>query len=118
MPVPCGAIPLMSSFGEISVWLSISITGACFRMTLVEVLESTFGHDGAFVSALNRSRSSEADVLLSLPAVVKLHNVMENPGPFSDVSNVSENILVGRIFQLFSEMNETGSPGDRGYEHT
>lgn len=98
----CTGIPFMSSIGDTSVRLSISTTGACCRVTLVEELESTFGHDGAFVSAPSRSRSSEVDVLLSLLAVVKLHKVIENPGPLSDVSNVSEYILVGWISQFFS----------------
>lgn len=66
------------------------------------MFDSTFGHDGAFVSALSRSRSSSADVLLSLAAVVMLHRVIENPGPLREVSNVPEYIFVGLIFQFFS----------------
>jgi hypothetical protein len=80
----------MSSSGGTSVLLSISTTGTFVRATLVDLLESTFGHEGAFVSALSNSRSSETEVLLSLAATVRLHKVMENPGPFRDVSNVPE----------------------------
>jgi hypothetical protein len=76
--------------------------GAAFRATLVEVLASTFGHAGAFVSALSSSRSSETEVLLSLVAAVRLHNVMEKPGPFNEVSNVPEYIIVGLMSQFFS----------------
>jgi hypothetical protein len=80
----------MSSSGDTSVLLSISTTGTSLRATLVEVLESTFGHEGALVSSLSSSRSSETDVLLSFAASVRLHKVTENPGPFRDVSNVPE----------------------------
>jgi len=92
----------MSSLEGTSVWLSMSTAGASFRETLVEVLERTLGHEGAFVSAPSSSRSSSTDDLLSLAAAVRLQRVMENPGPFREVSNVPEYIFVGFIFQFCS----------------
>ena len=89
--------PLISSFGEISVSFSISTIGISFRTAFVEVFDSTFGHAGAFVSAPSRSINSDTEVLLSFAAVVRLHSVIENPGPFKEVSNTSEYIFVGLI---------------------
>jgi hypothetical protein len=83
-------VPLMSSLGETSVCFSISITGVSFRGAFVEVFDSTFGHDGAFVSAPSNSINSDTEVLLSFAAVVRLHNVIENPAPFREVSNGAE----------------------------
>lgn len=61
------------------------------------MLESTFGHDGALVSAARSSNSSEAVVLQSVAAVVALKRVIEKPGPFKEVSKAPEYIFVGLI---------------------
>lgn len=84
----------------------MSTTGGSLRATFVEVFASTFGHEGAFVSALNSSRSSETESLLSLAAAVRLHSVMEKPGPLSEVSNVPEYIIVGLMSQFFSAFGQ------------
>lgn len=68
----------------------MSIEGADFLALFVEVFESTFGHDVAFVGAPRSSKSSDTEVLLDFAARVRLQSVTEKPGPLSDVSNVSE----------------------------
>lgn len=68
----------------------------------MEVFEATFGQDGAFVSAPRRSMSSDTEVLLSFAATVRLQSVMENPSPFSEVSNGPEYILVGLMSHFLS----------------
>lgn len=81
-------IPFRSSEAGTSLLVSISTTGALGRGSLVEVFERTFGQPGALVSAPRRSRSSLVEVLLLCAADVMLRRLTENPGPFSDVSNV------------------------------
>lgn len=66
------------------------------------MFDSTFGQAGAFVPAPSSSSNSETEVLLSFAAVVRLHNVIENPGPFSEVSNTSEYIFVGLMSHFVS----------------
>ena len=88
-PSHCNIL-FISSSADIIVCFSKSIVGTGFRITFVEVLERTFGHAGAFVSSASRSSNSDGEVLLSFAAVVTLHNVIENPGPFKDVSKGPE----------------------------
>ena len=59
-----------------------------------------FGQDTAVVCESRSSRSSSAFEDDSLAALDTLHNDIENPGAFSDVSKVPENILSGWIFHL------------------
>ena len=73
----------------------MSTTGVFFAASFVEVFDRTFGQDGAFVSASRRFINSDTEVLLSFAAVVRLQRVIENPGPFRDVSKTLEYILVG-----------------------
>ena len=96
-------IPFKSSEAGTSVLVSISTTGALGRGALVDVFERTFGQPGAFVSAPRRPRSSLAEVLLLCAAAVTLRRLRENPGPFSEVSNVPVKIFVGLISQLASD---------------
>lgn len=87
---------------------SMSTAGGGVRVTLVEVLERTFGHDGALVSAPRRSISSETDELQATAAVERLQSVIENPGPFSDVSKCPEYIFIGSIPQVDSRYSQQG----------
>jgi len=80
----------------------MSIAGVSLLASFVEVFDSTFGHKGAFVSAASNSINSVVNVLLSFAASVRLQRVIEKPGPFREVSNVPEYILVGLISQIFS----------------
>ena len=80
----------MSSSGFIGLCCSISNVGAFFLGALVDEFAYTFGHAGAAVSALNRSSSSSADILLPFSAAVALNSVIQNPGPFREVSNEPE----------------------------
>jgi hypothetical protein len=68
----------------------------------VEVFARTFGHDGAAVGSLKRSRSSVDGHLHSDAAVETLQRVMLNPGPFNELSNVPEYIFVGEMCHLSS----------------
>lgn len=79
--------PLISSSGDTGVCFSISTSGLFLFADCVEVLASTLGQAGAFVSAPSKSINSSTDVLLSFAAIVRLHSVTENPGPFREVSN-------------------------------
>jgi hypothetical protein len=80
----------------------MSTIGISLLVSFVEVFDSTFGHEGAFVSAASKSINSDADVLLSFAASVRLQRVIEKPGPFREVSNVPEYILVGLMSQILS----------------
>jgi hypothetical protein len=65
-------------------------------------LDRTFGHDGAVVGALKRPRSSEVVELDAEAARVMLQRVMENPGPFNELSKIPEYIFTGLICQFRS----------------
>jgi hypothetical protein len=84
------------------VCFSISTFCLGILSVLVEVLERTFGHAGALVSYASKSNNSGTELLLSFAAIVMLHNVIENPGPFREVSNGAAYIFVGLIFHFFS----------------
>ena len=96
------SLPLISASAATSFLFSISTKGTGFLGSRVEVFESTFGHDGAFVSAPSSSRSSLTCVPLFFAAGVRLHKVTEKPGPLSDVSKVAEYIFTGLMFQFVS----------------
>jgi hypothetical protein len=99
----------MSSSGDI--WVRFSISTACvgFLFDLVEVLERTFGHAGALVSYASKPNNSDTELLLSFAAIVMLHNVIENPGPFKEVSNGAAYIFVGLICHFFSRLYQQSS---------
>lgn len=80
----------MSSSADIGLRVSISMVGGPFLGAIVEVFAYTFGHAGAVVSALRRSSSSAAEVLLSFSACLALKSVMQKPGPFNEVSKAPE----------------------------
>ncbi len=70
------------------------------RVTSVDVLERTFGQDGAVVGAFKRPKSSDVVELDAAAARVILQRVMENPGPFNELSKMPEYILTGLICQF------------------
>lgn len=79
-----------------------SITGCSFRFALDEVFERKLGQEGALVSAPRRSKSSLVVDLHPSAAFERLHKVMENPGPFNEVSKDPEYIFTRRMRQSTS----------------
>ena len=68
----------------------------------MEPFAHTFGHAGALVSALSSPSNSPKELLPSLAAAVRLHSVIENPGPFNEVSKMPEYIFEGLISHFVS----------------
>lgn len=62
----------------------------------------TFGHATEAVGASNICSRSTASIEHPLPAAVRLHKDIENPGALSDVSKSPDNILVGSMSHFVS----------------
>jgi hypothetical protein len=107
----------MSSSADIEVCCSKSTTWAKLRSALGEVFDSTFGHAGALVSYANKSNNSDTELLLSFAATVILHNVIEKPGPFREVSKAAAYIFVGLIRHFVSGLYQYDLSGKCQLSH-